>query len=175
MEFAGSETMGADYIIPDVSYLKKKKKNVKGILLTHGHLDHIGALPNILPDLGFPTIYSTPLTLGLVRKKLEEHNLVQKMKYHIVNPDTDLVNVGCFTCEFVRVNHNIPETFAISIHTPKGVIFTSADFKFDHTPAIDKPADIAKISRIGTEGVKLYIGDSLGSDRPGFARSEKEV
>ena len=120
-------------------------------------------------------VYTTPLTLGLVKKSFDDLKESQKIKYKIVDPDTDIVKVGSFMVEFVRVNHNIPETFALSITTPKGVVFTSADFKIDHTPAIDLPADLAKIARIGTEGVKLYIGDSLGSQKPGFAISEKVV
>lgn len=176
LEFNETITMGADYLIPDISYVKKNIKKLKGILLTHGHLDHIGALKDILPELDFaPTIYTTPLTLGLVKKTLEEKKTVNRLKYKIVNPDTDLVKLGCFEIEFIRVNHNIPETFALSINTPKWVIFTSADFKIDHSPAIDKPADLAKIARIGTEWVKLYIGDSLGSDKPGRSRSEKII
>lgn len=176
LEFNETITMGADYLIPDITYVKKNIKKLKWILLTHGHLDHIWALKDILPQLDFlPTIYTTPLTLWLVKKTLEEKKTVNRLKYKIVNPDMDLVKIGCFEIEFVRVNHNIPETFALSINTPKWVIFTSADFKIDHTPAIDKPADLAKIARIGTEWVKLYIGDSLGSDKPGRSKSEKVI
>lgn len=175
MEFSANETLGADYIIPDISYIKKNIKKFKGVFLTHGHLDHIGALRDILPDLDYPMVYTTPLTLGLVKKSFDDLKLSQKIKYKIVDPDVDIIKVGSFMVEFVRVNHNIPETFALSITTPKWVIFTSADFKIDHTPAIDLPADLAKIARIGTEGVKLYIGDSLGSQRPWFAISEKVI
>lgn len=175
MEFAANETMWADYIIPDIAYIKKNIKKFKGVFLTHGHLDHIWALRDILPELDFPMVYTTPLTLGLVKKSFDDAKLAQKIKYKIVDPDIDIVKVWSFMVEFVRVNHNIPETFALSITTPKWVIFTSADFKIDHTPAIDLPADLAKIARIGTEGVKLYIGDSLWSQRPWFAISEKVI
>lgn len=175
MEFSASETLGADYIIPDISYIKKNIKKFKGVFLTHGHLDHIGALRDILPELGFPMVYTTPLTLGILKKTFDDPKLANQIKYKIVDPDVDIVRVGNFLIEFIRVNHNIPETFAISVTTPKWVIFTSADFKIDHTPAIDLPADLAKIARIGTEWVKLYIGDSLGSQKPGFAISEKVV
>lgn len=175
MEFSASETLWADYIIPDISYIKKNIKKFKGIFLTHGHLDHIGALRDILPDLGFPMVYTTPLTLWILKKTFDDPKLAQQIKYKIVDPDVDIIRVGSFLVEFTRVNHNIPETFAISVTTPKGVIFTSADFKIDHTPAIDLPADLAKIARIGTEGVKLYIWDSLWSQKPWFAISEKVV
>jgi ribonuclease J len=114
-------------------------------------LDHVGALRDILPELGYPTIYTTPLTLGIVKKTFDDPKMAAKVKYKIVDPFVDLLKLGCFTIEFVVVNHNIPETMAQAIHTPKGVIFNSSDFKFDHTPAIDKPADLAKIARIGTE------------------------
>lgn len=175
MEFAAHETMGADYIIPDVRYIKQNIHKLRGIVLSHGHLDHVWALRDLLPDLGFPTIYTTPLTLGIVQKTFDNKQDIQKIKYKLVNPETDILKLGCFSIEFVRVNHNIPETFAMAIQTPKGIIFNSSDFKFDHTPAIGEPADIAKIARIGTEGVKLYIGDSLGCTKKWWAPSEKEV
>lgn len=175
MEFSASETLWADYIVPDVSYIKKNIKKLKWIFLTHGHLDHIGWLRDILPDLDFPMVYTTPLTLGILKKTFDDPKLANQIKYKIVDPDVDIIKVGSFLIEFIRVNHNIPETFAISVTTPKGVLFTSADFKIDHTPAIDLPADLAKIARIGTEWVKLYIGDSLWSQKPWFAISEKVV
>lgn len=129
----------------------------------------------MLPELDYPTIYTTPLTLGIVKKLFDNKEDVAKIKFKIVDPDSDILRLGCFTIEFVRVNHNIPETMAMAIYTPKGVIFNSSDFKIDHTPAIDKPADLAKIARIGVEGVKLYIGDSLGSAKQGRAPSEKVI
>lgn len=161
MEFAADETLGADYIIPDISYIKKNQKKLRGIVLTHGHLDHIGALRDILPELGYPMIYTTPLTLGIIKKTFDDKREADKIKYKIVNPDTDVLKLGCFTIEFANVNHNIPETMAMAIHTPKGMIVNIPDFKIDHMPAIDKPADIAKLARFGAEGCKLLIADSL--------------
>jgi len=175
MEFAAEDELGADYIVPDISYVKKNIRKLRWIVLTHGHLDHIGALRDILPDLGYPTIYTTPLTLGIIKKTFDDQREANKIKYKIIDPDIDLLKLGCFTIEFVRVNHNIPESMALAIHTPKWLIFDSWDFKIDHTPAIDKPADLAKIGRIGMEWVKLYIGDSLGSKNPGRAISEKVI
>jgi len=148
MEFASKEAMGADYIIPDIRYIKQNIHKLRGIVLSHGHLDHVGALRDMLPDLGFPTIYTTPLTLGIIQKTFDNKQDIQKIKYKIVNPDTDILKLGCFSIEFINVNHNIPETMAMSIHTPKGIVFNSSDFKFDHTPAIGKVADIPKIARI---------------------------
>lgn len=175
MEFAAEEELGADYIVPDISYIKKNKHKLRGIVLSHGHLDHVGALRDILPELDFPMIYTTPLTLGIVKKTFDDPKLAAKIKYKIVDPFTDLLQLGCFSIEFVLVNHNIPETLAQAIYTPKGVIFNTADFKIDHTPAIDKPADLAKIARIGTEGVKLLIADALGVTNKWVVKSEKLI
>lgn len=157
MEFAADAELGADYIIPDVAYIKKNINKLRGIVLTHGHLDHIGALRHLLPSLDYPTIYTTPLALGLIKKTFENPKDVGKIKYKLIDPDMDIIKLGCFTLEFAKVNHNIPETMAVAIHTPKGMIFNSADFKIDQTPAIDQPSDLAKIARFGLEGVKLYI------------------
>lgn len=151
MEFSANETLGADYIVPDIRYVKQNIKKLRGIVLSHGHLDHIGGLRDMLPELGFPMIYTTPLTLGIVKKLFDNKEDVAKIKAKIVDPDIDILKLGCFSIEFVRVNHNIPETMAMAIQTPKGLIFNSSDFKIDHTPAIDKPADLAKIARIGLE------------------------
>lgn len=151
MEFAASETLGADYIIPDISYIKKNQKKLKGIVITHGHLDHVGALRDVLPELGFPMIYTTPLALGIIKKTFDDQKEATKIQYKLVNPDTDIIKLGSFTIEFANVNHNIPETMAMAIHTPKGMIVNIPDFKIDHTPAIDKPADLAKFARFGAE------------------------
>ena len=175
LEFCAWEMMWADYIIPDISYIKKNRKKLRGIVITHGHLDHIGALRDILPSLDFPMIYTTPLTLGIIKKSFEDQKLIPKIKCKIVDPDVDIIKLWCFTIEFVRVNHNIPETLALAIQTPKWLIFNSADFKIDHTPAIDKPADLGKIARIGNEGVRFYIGDSLWSNRKWRSISEKVI
>lgn len=175
MEFAANEELWADYIIPDISYLKKNRHKIKGILLTHGHLDHVWALRHILPELDFPTIYTTPLTLWIVKKTFDDPKEAAKIKYKLVNPESDILKLGCFTIEFVLVNHNIPETMALSIYTPKGLIFNSSDFKVDYTPAVDKPADLAKIGRIGVEWVKLYMGDSLWTKKAGRSVSEKVI
>ncbi len=175
MEFAATEELGADYIIPDIAYLKKNKSKIRGILITHGHLDHVGGLRDIIEELDYPMIYTTPLTLGIIKKTFDDHKKANLIKYKIIDPDMDLIKLGCFTVEFIRVNHNIPESLALSIQTPKGIIFNSWDFKIDHTPSIDRPTDLAKIARIGTEGVKLYIGDSLWAQTPGRAKSEKVI
>lgn len=175
MEFAANEELGADYIIPDISYLKKNKAKIRWIIVTHGHLDHVWAFRDILPELDYPTIYTTPLSIGIIKKTFDDQKKANMIKYKIVDPDYDFIKLWVFGIEFARVNHNIPETMAVSIQTPKWIIFDSADFKIDHTPSIDRPTDLAKIARIGTEWVKLYIGDSLGSQNPGRAKSEKLI
>jgi ribonuclease J len=175
MEFAAAEELWADYIIPDISYIKKNKHKLRGILLTHGHLDHVWALRHMLPELDFPMLYTTPLTLGIVKKTFDDPKEAAKIKYKLVDPESDILKLWCFTIEFVLVNHNIPETMALSIHTPKGLVFNSSDFKIDYTPAVDKPADLARIGRIWVEGVKLYIGDSLWTKKAGRSVSEKVI
>ncbi len=175
MEFSANDTMWADYLIPDISYLKKRKHKIKWVVLTHGHLDHIWALKHILPELDYPTVYTTPLTLGIVKKTFADQKDVPKIKHQMVDPESDVIKLWCFSIEFVAVNHNIPETLALAIHTPKWLVFNSADFKIDYTPAIDKPADLGKIARIWLEWVRLYVWDSLWSERKGWALSEKVI
>lgn len=175
MEFAANEELWADYIIPDISYLKKNKSKIRWIIVTHWHLDHVWAFRDILPELDYPTIYTTPLSIGIIKKTFDDQKKANLIKYKIVDPDYDFIKLGIFGIEFARVNHNIPETMAVSIQTPKWIIFDSADFKIDHTPSIDRPTDLAKIARIGTEWVKLYIWDSLWSQNPWRAKSEKLI
>jgi len=175
MEFATHANFWADYIIPDISYIKRNIKKLRWIIITHGHLDHVGSLRDILPDLWYPMVYTTPLSLWIIKKTFDNPKDAEKIKYKIIDPDIDILKLWCFTLEFVPVNHNIPETLAISIQTPKWIIFDSADFKIDHTPAIDRPADLAKIARIGAEWVKLYIWDSLGANKKWRSLSEKEI
>lgn len=171
----GSELLWIDYIIPDISYLVQHKKKIRGILITHGHLDHIGALKHVLPELDFPMVYSSQLTILMIKKILEEERLDSKYKYKIVNPDMDIITLGCFTIECFRVNHNIPESMGFAIHTPKGLVVNTWDYKIDFTPAIDKPADLAKIARIGQEWVKIMLWESTNAGKPWRTSSEKLI
>lgn len=166
---------GVDYIIPDVTYLISKREKIRGIVITHGHLDHIWAIKHIMPDLWYPPIYGTPLSMALTKKSLEEKKIVNKCNINIINPDIDLIKLWCFTIEFFRVNHSIPEAVWLNIHTPKWNIVHSWDFKIDFTPAVDKPADLAKIARIWQEGVLLFFSDSTNAHRPGTTPSEKNI
>lgn len=174
IQFAGPALHGVDYIIPDVNYLLNKKKNIRGILITHGHLDHIWALKHVLPVLGFPVLYVSPLALGLIKKSMDDKD-IKLLKYKIIDPDIDIIKLGVFTVEVFRVNHSIPESMGFAIHTPKWIIATAGDYKIDHTPAIDKPADIGKISRIWQEGVRLFMGESTNATKPGHSISEKVI
>ena len=174
MEFADDSMPGVDYIIPDISYLMAKKKNIKGLIITHGHLDHIWAVKNIISNLDYPTIYTSPLTIGMIKRNLDDKD-AKNLKYKLVDPDIDVFKLGIFTLEFFRVNHSIPEAMWVSVHTPKGLLVFSWDFKIDFTPAIDKPADLWKISRIGQEGVKMYLWESTNANKPWHSVSEKII
>lgn len=174
MEFADDSMPGVDYIIPDISYLMAKKKNIKGLIITHGHLDHIWAVKNIISNLDYPTIYTSPLTIGMIKRNLDDKD-AKNLKYKLVDPDIDVFKLGIFTLEFFRVNHSIPEAMWVSVHTPKGLLVFSGDFKIDFTPAIDKPADLGKISRIGQEGVKMYLWESTNANKPWHSVSEKII
>lgn len=169
------ETMpGIDYVIPDVSYLEKKKQNIRGVFITHGHLDHIGAAPYLLPKLGFPTVYASKLCRAIMESNIEEHDLKGRPKFTTVGFD-DRIQAGSFTVEFFHVNHNIPEGMGMAITTPVGTIVHSGDFKFDATPVADTPAHLDRIEAIGQRGVLLAMCDSTNVERPGHTISEADI
>lgn len=169
------ETMpGIDYVIPDTRYLQEKKRNIRGILVTHGHLDHIGAAPYILPKLGDPPIYTMPLTAALIEKRLEEFNLKGRSPIHKLSKD-DVITLGAFTVRLFRLNHNIPDCVGFSIKTPTTHVIYATDWKFDHTPVDEKPAEFSKIAAMGGEGVDLLLSDSTNATKPGSTLSEKDL
>ena len=172
--FPDDEMYGVDLVIPDTSYLADKKDRIRGILITHGHEDHIGGLPYVLPMLGFPPIYATRLTHGLIMVKLKEHRLLEKTVINVVTPG-DHVQLGESDVEFFRVNHSIPDATGVVIHTPAGAVVHTGDYKFDYTPVDGKPADIGTLARIGNEGVLLMMGDSTRIESPGFTPSERVI
>lgn len=174
MSFAGAEMMGVDYIVPNVSYLEERKRNVKAIFLTHGHLDHIGAIQYVLPKLGNPPIYGSKLTMGLVRERLKEFKLDKTAKLNVVTED-DRIKAGQFEACFFRVNHSIPDSMGVYIKSPEGNVMHTGDFKFDHTPAIDKPTDFQRLAEIGREGVDALLIESTNALKPGFCKSEAEI
>lgn len=172
--FPDETTPGIDYIIPDIQYLEEKKKNIRGIFITHGHMDHTGAIPYILAKLGDPPIYSLPLTIGLIKKRLEEFNLVNRAKLNVITKD-DVIKVGNFMIRFFAVNHNIPDSVGLSIVTPVGQVIHTGDWKFDHTPINEKPTEFHKIAQFGGEGVIALMSDSTNALKPGYCASEKEI
>ena len=171
--FPDEDMLGVDLVIPDVTYLEKNKEKIRGILLTHGHEDHIGSLPYVLRSIN-PDIYGTALTLGIVEKKLSEHSLPHTPRLHTVQPG-DTVQLGKLSAEFVRVNHSIADACAVAIRTPLGILFHTGDFKLDLTPVDGKMMDITRIGEIGNEGVLLLMCESTNAERPGFTPSERTV
>lgn len=172
LSFPEDEMLGIDIVIPDITYIIKNKEKVKGIVITHGHEDHIGALPYVLKKLNVP-VYGGRLALGLVEIKLKEHKL-QNIHLQRVNPG-DQVKLGAFTVEFIRTSHSIPDAFALAIHTSLGVIFHTGDFKIDYTPIDGQIIDLHKIAEIGQKGVLVMMADSTNVERPGTTMSEKSV
>ncbi|MCW2278551.1 ribonuclease J [Heliophilum fasciatum] len=173
VKFPGEELLGIDLVIPDITYLVENVSKIRGIFLTHGHEDHIGALPFVLRQIQVP-IYGTRLTLGLVKNKLTEHGLMRDAQLHEITAD-DIINVGSLELEFFRVNHSIPDGIGIAVRTPVGLIVHSGDFKLDQTPVDDKVLEFSKLARYGDEGVLLFICDSTNVERPGYTPSERTV
>ena len=172
--FPEEKMMGVDYIVPNVDYLKKKKKNIRGMVITHGHMDHIGAIPQIMPEIGNPPIYTTELTRGMIIKRHEEYKDLAPLNVKVVRK-VDRIKLGIFEIEFFHVNHSIPDAVGLVIRTPVGSVMHTGDFKFDHSPVGDVPADIAKIARLGSEGILALLSDSTDSQVPGYSISESEI
>lgn len=174
LAFPEDDMLGVDLVIPDITYLEKNKEKVKALLITHGHEDHIGSVPYFLKKINVP-VYGTKLTLGLIKNKLVEHNLVEQTKLKCVEP-RDIVNIGKhFKAEFIRVTHSIADSTGIAITTPVGVVFHTGDFKVDYTPIDSKPMDLQRIAEIGNKGVLLLLSDSTNVQRPGHTMSERSV
>jgi ribonuclease J len=173
MAFPEDDMLGIDIVIPDTSYLLKNKEKIKGIVLTHGHEDHIGGMPYLLKDINVP-VYGTRLTLGLLKNKLEEHGLLSVAELVDVEPG-DAVQMGAFRVEFIRSTHSIADSVALALHTPVGVVVHTSDFKIDYTPIVGEPIDLARLSELGKKGVLLLMCDSTNVERPGFTMSEKTV
>ncbi len=173
--FPEDDQLGIDLVIPDFDYVIENKERIKGIVLTHGHEDHIGALPYLFKEINVP-VYGTKLTLGLLEGKLQEHNLLKDRKLKVVNQGNS-INIGSIKVDFIRVNHSIADTCALAIHTPLGVIVYASDFKFDQTPIYGKVADFHKLAELGDSdpGVLALFSDSTNVEREGFTLSEKVV
>ena len=173
LKFPDEDMFGIDVVIPDITYLLKHKDKVSGIFLTHGHEDHIGALPYVLKQLNVP-VYGTKLTLGIVQSKLKEHNLLSTTELITVKP-RDVVRLNSVSVEFIKTNHSIADSVAIAIHTPLGAVLHTGDFKVDYTPIDCEPMDFARFAELGKKGVLLMMADSTNVERPGYTMSEKIV
>ncbi|PKM77393.1 MAG: ribonuclease J [Firmicutes bacterium HGW-Firmicutes-15] len=172
LAFPEDELLGIDLVIPDISFLVENQDKVKAILLTHGHEDHVGALPYVLREIN-PPIYGSKLALGIVEGKLKEHNL-KNVELNIMRP-RDMIKIGPFEIEFFRVCHSIPDCFGIAIHTPVGIILHTGDIKLDQTPVDGQKVDFRKMAELGEKGVLVMLGDSTNAERPGFTKSESVV
>ena len=171
--FPENDMLGVDLVIPDFGYLQDKKDLVRGIIVTHGHEDHTGALPYVLQEIKAP-IYATKLTRGLIEVKLKEHKMLEDVELNTIQAG-DSITIGPFRIEFFHVCHSIPDGVGLAIDTPVGLIVHSGDFKFDHTPVDGKPTDIAKLAELGGRGVLALLSDSTNAERPGFTPSERVV
>ena len=173
LSFPEDDMLGIDLVIPDVTYLKENISKVKGFVITHGHEDHIGALPYVLKEINVP-IYATKLTLGLIRNKLKEHNLVRSTKLKEVKHG-QVINLGDFAVEFIKTNHSIQDASALAIYSPVGIVVHTGDFKVDYTPVFGDAIDLQRFAEIGKKGVLALMCESTNAERPGFTMSERTV
>ncbi|MFH1598575.1 MAG: ribonuclease J [Patescibacteria group bacterium] len=174
LQFPEEDMPGIDYIIPDISYLKGKESWIRGVIITHGHYDHIGGIPHLLPRLGMPPIYTGRLSRAIIEKRQTDYNHSKKIKINTVNQN-DTLKLGIFKVGFFHVNHNIPDCLGVYIDTPVGRFLHTGDFKFDHSPVNDPPADIAQIAKICEGGIVAAMVDSTNADQEGNSISEKTI
>lgn len=173
LAFPDPEMLGVDLVIPDFSYVLENAGKIRGILITHGHEDHIGGLAFLLKSLNIP-VYSTRLTIGLIEGKLREHQILDQCSLNVIKPG-DKVKLGCFETEFIHVNHSIPDAVALAIRTPAGLVLQTGDFKIDTTPIDGGVIDLARISELGEQGLLCLLSDSTNAVKPGFTESERKV
>ena len=173
LAFPSDDMLGIDLVIPDVTYLKQNIGKVKGFVITHGHEDHIGALPYILKELNVP-VYGTKLTIALIENKLKEHNLLKSTRRKVIRHGQS-VNLGCFRVEFIKTNHSISDASALAIFSPAGTIIHTGDFKIDYTPVFGDAIDLQRFAELGKKGVLALLCDSTNATRPGFTASERTV
>ncbi|MGZ6728774.1 MAG: ribonuclease J, partial [Gaiellaceae bacterium] len=175
LAFPRDEHLGVDLILPDFSYLTDNERPIRAVLLTHGHEDHVGALPYLLREGRVQEIWATRLTLGLIKSKLDEHGLARAAELQEADPEGEPVKLGPFTVEFIRVAHSIPDAVAILIDSPGGRILHTGDYKIDHTPVDGLRTDVGRLADLGNRGVDLLLGDSTNAERPGVTGSERLV
>lgn len=172
--FPLADMPGVDFVLPDISYARKNKDKIRGVIITHGHLDHTGAIPYFIKELGSPPVYGTKLTIGMIKERLEEFQMERHVKLIEIHPD-DILQLAVFRLSFFRVNHNIPDSVGVAVKSPYGTIINTGDWKFDHTPQDQLPTEFGKIAKLGDEGVLLLCSDSTNAERPGYCMSEKEI
>ena len=173
LSFPEDDMLGIDLVIPDITYLKNNADKVKGFVITHGHEDHIGALPYVLKELNVP-VYATRLTMGLIENKLKEHNLIHEVKRKVVKFGQS-INLGLFRVEFIKTNHSIVDAAALAIYSPAGIVVHTGDFKVDYTPVFGDAIDLQRFAELGKKGVLALMCDSTNAERPGFTASERSV
>ncbi|HEY2940228.1 MAG TPA: ribonuclease J [Gaiellaceae bacterium] len=175
LAFPRDEHLGVDLILPDFSYLTERERPIRAVLLTHGHEDHVGALPYLLRQARVQEVWATRLTLGLIKSKLDEHGLLRAAELKESDPEGGPVELGPFTAEFIRVAHSVPDAVGIMLDTPGGRIFHTGDYKMDHTPVDGLRTDVGRLAEVGNRGVDLLLGDSTNAERPGVTGSERLV
>ena len=175
LSFPRDEHLGVDLVLPDFGYLREHERDIRALVITHGHEDHTGALPFLLREVRVPEIWATRLTLGLIQSKLDEHGLLKSAELVEIDPEAGPTEVGPFRAEFVRMAHSIPDSVAVVLETPGGRIVHTGDYKIDHTPVDGFRTDLGKLADIGNRGVDVLLGDSTNAERPGVTPSEKTV
>ena len=175
LAFPRDEHLGVDLVLPDFSYLVERESMIRGVVLTHGHEDHVGSLPYLMREVHIPVLVATRLTLGLVKSKLDEHGLLREADLREVAPGDEPFNLGPFRIELVRMAHSIPDAAAVVLETPGGRVVHTGDYKIDHTPVDGQRTDVGKLAEIGNRGVDLMLGDSTNAERPGVTQSERVV
>ena len=175
LAFPRDEHLGVDLILPDFTYLSERKGPIRAVILTHGHEDHVGALPYLLREVAVQEVWATRLTLGLVKSKLDEHGLLRAAELREIRPEDGQIETGPFKAEFIRVAHSIPDAVAIVLETDAGRILHTGDYKLDHTPVDGLRTDVGRLAEIGNRGVDLFLGDSTNAERPGVTGSERLV
>jgi ribonuclease J len=175
LSFPRDEHLGVDLVLPDFTYLREHRGEIRAVVLTHGHEDHVGALPYLLREVDVPQVWATRLTLGLVKSKLDEHGLLRAAELVEIEPEAGPAQVGPYRVEFVRMAHSIPDAVAVAFETPGGRVVLTGDYKIDHTPVDGFRTDLGKLAELGNRGVDLLLGDSTNAERPGVTESERTV
>jgi ribonuclease J len=175
LSFPRDEHLGVDLVLPDFEYLRQHRGDVRAVVLTHGHEDHVGALPYLMREIDVPEVWATRLTLGLVKSKLDEHGLMRSAELIEIEPEQGAAQIGPYRTEFVRMAHSIPDAVALAFDTPGGLVVVTGDYKIDHTPVDGFRTDLGKLAELGNRGVDLLLGDSTNAERPGVTESERTV